>query len=65
MVPRSQNSYPQLHAIYDYEYDYEYGHEYKCDYDHISICGEISWLISTKLYAYPHYLCLGFVDQKH
>ena len=43
MVPRSQNPYRQLHVIYDYDYDYdyEYGHEYRCDYDHISICGEI------------------------
>ena len=46
MVPRSQNPYPQLHAIYDndydydYDYDYEYGHEY--NYDHVNIGGEIS-----------------------
>ena len=32
-----------------YKYDYE--HEY--EKDHIKSGGEISWLISTKLYAYP------------
>ena len=38
---------------YDYEYDYGYGYEYEYDNDYVNICGEISWLISTKLYAYP------------
>ena len=49
MVPRSQNPYPQymlfmsmiMSTIYEY------------DYDNVNICGEISWLISTKLDAYP------------
>ena len=31
--------------MYCYEYEYEY--------DHINMFGEIRWLISTKLYAYP------------
>ena len=43
-----------LSPIYGiYEYDYEYGYEHEYDYDYVNICGEISRLISTNLYAYP------------
>ena len=45
-----------IYIIYEYDYEYEY------EKDYVKLCGEISWLISTKLRAYPHYLCLGFVD---
>ena len=36
-----------IYVIYENDYEYEY------DYDNVNKCGEISWLISTKLYAYP------------
>ena len=64
-----------IHAIYKYDNKYEYVKKYEQDYEYIyeyeyekvyvKLCGEISWLISTKLRAYPHYLCLGFVDQNN
>ena len=70
MVSRAQNPYSQYMLFtlwtsyeYDNEYDHEYDHYYDYDYDYVDLCGEISWLISTKFYAYPYYLCIGFVDQ--
>jgi len=46
-------SKPLLPIYVIYEYDYEYRYEYEYEQDYVEICGEISWLISTKLYAYP------------
>ena len=36
-----------------YEYGYEYSYEYKYVYIYVDLCGEIGWLIPTKLFAYP------------
>ena len=36
-----------LHLWIKYDFDYDY------NYDYVDLCGEISWLISIKLYAYP------------
>ena len=38
---------------YSYEHDYEFGYEYEYDNDYVNICGEISWVISTKFYTDP------------
>ena len=42
-----------MSKIYEYDYAYDYEYEYEHSYDHVNIRGEISWLISTKLFAYP------------
>ena len=46
-------SKPLLPIYVIYEYDYEYSYEYEYEYIYFHLCGEISWLIPTKLFAYP------------
>ena len=46
-------SKPLLPVYVIYEHGYVYSYEYEYEYNYVNLYGEISWLIPTKLYAYP------------